>query len=97
MDWLVWITEVTIVFLIFILLRRIDELKLEMMKVREVVAGLRGHNGTIASRKASSSTPTIDARGRTVIRDTDDLPLTGRMSVAVHREKKDYERHTDDD
>lgn len=55
-------------------------IQLEAFRVRQ---------GSIRSNRSSTQRPVIDSRGRTTSRDTNDLPPTGRMSMAVHRKKWD--------
>jgi hypothetical protein len=81
---------------IAVLWRKMEDLRDDIFTLRSDIAKLRGHNGTVMERRTNSSTPKVDAKARTTRRDTADLPATGRMSVAVHRRKRDYDRDTDD-
>ena len=51
---------------------------------------LRTRQGKISSERASRSAPKVDSIARTIIRDSDDLPKTGRMAVGLHRKRVDH-------
>lgn len=47
-------------------------------------------------KRRENRTPSVDARARTVSRDSNDLNATGRMSTGVHRKKRIHARAEDD-
>ena len=53
-------------------------------------------NASVAARRTHRASPGVDAAGRTTRRDSDDLPLTGRMSQGVQRVRR-YGRTGSDD
>lgn len=82
---------------IAVLWRKMEDLRDDIFTLRSEIAKLRGHNGAVTERRTTSSTPRVDAKARTTKRDTPDLSARGgRMSMAVHRPKRDYDSDTDD-
>lgn len=65
--------------------RLASTLKLMIKRLDGVEAMFRVRQGQIGRQKAVTKNPTVDSKARTVVRDTDDLPLTGRMSTGIHR------------
>lgn len=53
-------------------------------------------NSAIRAARTHHAPPGVDARARTTRRDTDDLPLTGRMSQGVKRVRTDARSRDDD-
>jgi hypothetical protein len=89
-----------IIFLLIVVIAMVGRL---MWDIRRLHEQLRKHDihtrvrqGEISRQKMNHATPTIDSRARTSVRDTDDLPATGRMSQGLSR-RKNHDRHTDDD
>lgn len=83
MEWLVFIW-ILILVLQVMNYRQLSKLRAQLTHVEMQLNGFRVRQGKIASRKSSSKPPGVDAKARTVRRDTDDLPATGRMSNGLH-------------
>lgn len=97
MDWFIAITLVLIFVMLFLMNRRLTKIE-ERQKVTLSQLNLfRARQASTAHRVSHGGAVQIDAHGRTTRRDTSDLPATGRMSTAVHREKRDYGRAAADD
>ena len=65
-------------------------------RLSELENSLRVRQGNISSQRATRANPKVDSKARTVVRDTHDLPLTGRMSQGVHRKKREIDSLTED-
>lgn len=55
-----------------------------------------GRKAAISALRAHQPTPRVDSKVRTTRRDTDDLPVTGRMSQGVKRIRTTYDSSSDD-
>lgn len=67
-----------------VLTSRYQELQQQINKIRSDIAARQAQ---IAHARSTRQVPHVDAKARTVQRDTDDLPVTGRMSQGVKRVK----------
>lgn len=73
---------------IFVTHIMVRELKREVLQLRSEVEHTK--QSRMASFVRSTSTPSVDARGRTTRRDTDDIPIRGaRMTQLTHKRKAD--------
>jgi len=93
MDWLVIIAIALVVInLIYTIAvwRMAISLGVEIKSLKASVLAGKPRQAHIKSKTANTGIPIVDARAVTVRRDTDDLPLTGRMSTGLHRRKRDY-------
>lgn len=87
MQLLVWINIILlgmIVLLLSLLLYRVSQIQVELAGQR-IRAQVR--IGAIARSRTTKASPKVDSRARTVVRDSNDLPLTGRMSEALSWKK----------
>jgi len=96
MDWVIVTLQVIIVIYLVVLSRDIAKLGVEVRKLRHEMEKWRVRQSKIKSRVANTGIPVVDATVRTIRRDTDDLPLTGRMSTGLHRKKRDFGTTNDD-
>lgn len=86
---LVWMALILVIVLQVLTYNRMERIErdIEVFRVRQ---------GRIAGSRASTAVPKVDSRARTTRRDTPDLPATGRMSTAVHRQRSNGRGLTDD-
>ena len=68
----------------------VAQLKALKYQVNQLENLSRARLGTVGRQVVSVKNPPVDSRARTTRRDTPDLPSTGRMSIAVHREKSNH-------
>lgn len=68
----------------------------KLSKVEEHLLVFRTRQGKIASQRTRVANPKVDSRARTTVRDTNDLPVTARISTGVHRKKRNFDRLPDD-
>lgn len=74
-----------------VLWRKMDDLKDDLHVLRSEVAKLRPHQGSVTARSGYYSTPRVDARARTTVRDSDDIePRGGKMVQGIQRRKRDF-------
>lgn len=86
MDWVIIALLLIILAYLVILHRRLDGVE---NKLRVMNSKFSTRQTGVAHRRSTESIPHVDARARTVRRDTHDLPVTGRMSDGLHRRKRD--------
>ena len=86
MDWVLLVLLLIILVYLVILHRRFDGVD---EKLRVLNTKFSTRQSSVASRRASTGTPIVDAKARTTRRDSNDLPTTGRMSDGLHRRKRD--------
>lgn len=107
MIWLVWILLAGFAALGILgitLWRRLVDLETKVIiqaasintKLNALELALRVRQGKVSFAQASQGSPTIDSRARTTTRDTDDLPVTGRMGKGLTRKRRSFDRLTDD-
>jgi hypothetical protein len=87
MQSLVWIN--TILLLCLLLIVGILVYKVSKMEVEQAAARVRSQvrQGAIARSLSTKASPRVDSRVRTVVRDSNDIPPTGRMSQALSWKK----------
>lgn len=68
----------------------------QVRQFRKEVNLLRARQSTIGVQKVMRANPKVDAVARTKVRDSDDLPLTGRMSQGIRRKKSNGRVNNDD-
>lgn len=85
MDWAILIVLVVILALLISIKRDITD---NHNRVLSELHQFRTRQTNIARERSSRRTPHVDAHAKTTVRDTDDLPLTGRMSQGVMRKKR---------
>jgi hypothetical protein len=90
MDWALLVMQFILLAYFIMLGKEITQLGVELRKLREELDKFRVRQSKIKSRPRNEGTPIVDARAITTQRDTDDLPLTGRQGIGLHRRKRDY-------
>lgn len=96
MDWVIVVIQLVVLVMLLRIAAQLRDVKDRLRVISTKVDEQKARQSQITARRASSSTPQVDAKARTTKRDTDDLPLTGRMSMGVHRKKRDYDGNADD-
>lgn len=77
-----------------VLSNRYRSLKVEVLRLRSRAADAP-RSTPIKQARAHHGVPSVDAKARTTVRDTDDLPRTGRMSQGVKRVKSNARQRSD--
>lgn len=93
MDIMLLIICALLIFAIVVLWGQIRDLRSDLLQVRSELASTK--QARIRSFVQSTATPHVDAKARTVTRDSHDLPATGRMSQGVHRKKTNARNNPD--
>lgn len=99
MEWvLAIIATIVVINLVYLIAvwRMVIQLGVELKTLKPMILAGKPKQARIKSKQASQGIPVVDAKAVTVRRDTDDLPLTGRMSTGVHRKKMDFGAANDD-
>ena len=96
MTWLVWIILAVAIISMIVVFGIINEIRALQVQMDLLERSVRVRHGKISSKRVSRGNPQVDSKARTVTRDTHDLPLTGRMSQGVHREKRKSDSDTED-
>lgn len=97
MDWVIVFLLGVVLVMQIITMRSLDDIRRRQRQTMASLDSLRTRQSSIATQRTSQQRPQVDVRSRTVRRDTDDLPATGRMSTAVHRKRIDFASPTADD
>lgn len=97
MDWVILFLLLVVLVYQVIIMRRLDDIVRRLKMILTKLDESRTRQGNVTSRRTSEGSPKIDAKARVIRRDTMDLPVTGRISRAVKREKRDYARADADD
>lgn len=95
MDWVILFLLVIILGYLIILHRHLDKISAGITRIQSGLIALRVRQGQVTQRKQSNPIPHVDSRARVTKRDTPDLPLTGRMGVAIKREARYDRKHND--
>lgn len=90
MDWIDWVIDLVTLLILGRLVMILLRIEKWMSIISRKVDEQKARQSSIAARRASTSTPSVDAKARTTKRDSNDLPATGRMSMGIHRKKRDY-------
>lgn len=91
---LVWMIAIFVLLvLIAILLKQLlNAILLGTERIIEALYTFRVRQGNIARQRTSEQNPQVDAKARTTVRDSHDLPTTGRMSTGIKRVRSDRAR-----
>lgn len=96
MIWLVWIAILVLVVVQVKLWRSMKETRAKVDAHGTMLIQMSARTSHTVQQRVSRKNPQVDAAARTTKRDSHDLPLTGRMSQGLHREKSNSVRLTDD-
>jgi len=97
MDWVILFFVLVVLGMQIYTQRQLDDVRRRQRQTLNALDQFRTRQGSIAQGRRTSAVPSVDTRVVTTHRDSDDLPVTGRMSMAVHRDKRDYDRADTDD
>lgn len=92
MDWVITFLVLVLVVYMVLLMRQLDDLRAKQSAILAQLDQFRTRQSAIAQHRNAQRGPPVDVRAKTSRRDSDDLPVTGHMTTALHREKRVYER-----
>lgn len=86
MEVMIWVIPTIIVVGFWVQLLRLAKINAELLALRAQVKVLTTvRQQRVASSRSNKGTPVVDAKARTTVRDSHDLPTTGRMSTGIQR------------
>lgn len=97
MDWVILFLLLGVLAYLVVISRQLDDVKRRQRQTLQSLNQFRTRQTSVAQGRVIQRGPTIDAQARTIRRDSNDIPATGRMSRAIHRTKVDYARTDTDD
>lgn len=90
MDWVLLVLGLMILAYLVYVARQVDDVKRRQRQTLTLLSRATTRQSSVANRPTMQRSPQVDAKARTVRRDSNDLEATGRMSMAVHRKKVDF-------
>ena len=91
MEWVLLFLMLALLAFAVLILRKLDKVEGRLQFIINQLRNLSPTQSAIRSGFRTEGKPSVDARAVTTRRDSHDLPTTGRMSIGLHRNRRDFD------